>query len=146
MYQKILIVCIGNICRSPTAERLLQQKMPLLNISSAGLRAVTGKDAELQAIRTALKHGVIVAGHTARQLTPEMCKEADLILVMEPIHIEMVADILPEARRKTMLFAQWLPKKSIPDPFRQPDEVFEAVYRQLADAAEQWAMKLTLRP
>ncbi|VEJ21918.1 arsenate reductase/protein-tyrosine-phosphatase family protein [Neisseria animaloris] len=146
MYQKILIVCIGNICRSPTAERLLQQKMPLLNISSAGLRAVTGKDAELQAIRTALKHGVIVAGHTARQLTPEMCKEADLILVMEPIHIEMVADILPEARRKTMLFAQWLPKKSIPDPFQQPDEVFEAVYRQLADAAEQWAMKLTLRP
>ncbi len=84
MYQKILIVCIGNICRSPTAERLLQQKMPHLQVSSAGLRALAGKDADLQAIRTALRRGVVIAGHTARQLTAAMCEEADLILVMEP--------------------------------------------------------------
>ncbi|MCQ9326768.1 low molecular weight protein-tyrosine-phosphatase [Neisseria dentiae] len=146
MYQKILIVCIGNICRSPTAERLLQQKMPHLQVSSAGLRALVGKDADLQAIRTALRRSVVVAGHTARQLTAAMCEEADLILVMEPRHIDSVADVLPAARSKTMLFGQWLPKKSIPDPYGQTDEVFETVYRQIDDAAEQWAFKLMVRP
>ncbi|MDO4226613.1 low molecular weight protein-tyrosine-phosphatase [Neisseria sp.] len=146
MYQKILIVCIGNICRSPTAERLLQQKMPHLQVSSAGLRALAGKDADLQAIRTALRRGVVIAGHTARQLTAAMCEEADLILVMEPWHIDSVADVLPAARSKTMLFGQWLPKKSIPDPYGQTDEVFETVYCQIDDAAEQWAFKLMVRP
>lgn len=146
MYQKILIVCIGNICRSPTAERLLQQKMPHLQVSSAGLRALAGKDADLQAIRTALSHGIVVAGHTARQLTADMCREADLILVMEPWHIDGVAAVLPSARSKTMLLGQWLPKKSIPDPYGQTDDVFESVFRQINEAAEQWAFKLTVRP
>ncbi|UOO82370.1 low molecular weight phosphotyrosine protein phosphatase [Uruburuella testudinis] len=142
MYQNILIVCVGNICRSPTGERLLQSKLPKLNVSSAGIRALAGRDADFQAIKTALNHGTIVAGHTARQLTAEMCRQADLILVMEPGHIDAVADILPAARSKTMLFGQWLPRKSIPDPFRQSEEVFEAVYLQLEEAAAQWAAKL----
>lgn len=146
MYQKILIVCVGNICRSPTAERLLSQKMPHLQVSSAGLRAPAGKDADLQAIRTALRHGVVVAGHTARQLTAAMCEEADLILVMESWHIDGVADIQPSARSKTMLLGQWLPQTGIPDPYGQTDDVFEAVYRKIDEAAEQWAFKLTVRP
>ena len=97
---------MGNICRSPTAERILQKKLPNRRISSAGINALAGKDADFQAIKTALKHGVIVAGHTARQLTPRMCDEADLILVMEPAHIDMVADIQPSARSKAFLLAQ----------------------------------------
>ncbi|MDO5639126.1 MAG: hypothetical protein Q4G28_04590 [Neisseria sp.] len=142
MYQNILIVCVGNICRSPTGERLLQQKLPGLSISSAGIRALSGKDADFQAIKTALKHGTVVAGHTARQLTAEMCEQADLILVMEQNHIDQVADILPAARSKTMLFGQWLPQKNIPDPFRQSEEMFETVYQQLETAAAHWAAKL----
>lgn len=143
MYQKILIVCVGNICRSPTGESLLKKKLPNLQISSAGIRALTGKDADFQAIKVALKHGTIIAGHSARQLTAKMCEQADLILVMEPNHIESVAEVLPSARSKTMLFGQWLPQKSIPDPFRQSDEMFESVYQQLENAAEQWARKLS---
>ena len=84
MFQNILVVCMGNICRSPIAERILQKKLPGHRVSSAGINALAGKDADFQAIKTALKHGVVVAGHTARQLTPEMCNAADLILVMEP--------------------------------------------------------------
>lgn len=145
MYQNILVVCVGNICRSPTGERLLQKKLPGLNITSAGIRALVGKDADFQAIKTALKHGTVVAGHTARQLTAGMCEKADLILVMEQNHIDQVADILPAARSKTMLFGQWLQQKNIPDPFRQSDEMFETVYQQLDAAAEQWAGKLRQR-
>lgn len=143
MFQNILVVCLGNICRSPTAERILQKKLPKHRISSAGIKAMVGKDADFQAIKTALKHGVVVAGHTSRQLTSEMCEQADLILVMEPEHIDCVADIHPAARRKTILFGQWLPKKTIPDPFNQSNEMFEAVYGQLEAAAASWAEKLT---
>lgn len=143
MFQNILVVCMGNICRSPTAERILQKKLPNHRISSAGINALAGKDADFQAIKTALKHGVIVAGHTARQLTPQMCDEADLILVMEPTHIDMVADIQPSARSKAFLLAQWLPKKNIPDPFKQSSEMFEAVFLQIEQAADTWADKLS---
>ncbi|ASK26862.1 low molecular weight protein-tyrosine-phosphatase [Neisseria chenwenguii] len=143
MFQNILVVCLGNICRSPTAERILQKKLPRHRISSAGLKALVGKDADFQAIKTALKHGVVVAGHTARQLTPDMCDAADLILVMEPEQIDMVADIKPSARSKTILFAQWLPRKTVPDPYKQSNEVFEAVYRQLEEAADTWVRKLS---
>ena len=143
MFQNILVVCMGNICRSPTAERILQKKLPNHRISSAGINALAGKDADFQAIKTALKHGVIVAGHTARQLTPQMCDEADLILVMEPAHIDMVADIQPSARSKAFLLAQWLPKKNIPGPFKQSSEMFEAVFLQIEQAADTWADKLS---
>ena len=142
MYHNILIVCLGNICRSPTAERIMQKKLRGHRISSAGIKALAGKDADFQAIKTALKHGVIVAGHTARQLTAQMCEQADLILVMEPCQIDMVADIHPPARSKTMLFAQWLPKKTVPDPYKQSSEMFEAVFEQLNAAADTWKTKL----
>ena len=56
MYHNILIVCLGNICRSPTAERIMQKKLPGHRISSAGIKALAGKDADFQAIKTALKH------------------------------------------------------------------------------------------
>lgn len=120
----------------------MQKKLPGYQISSAGIKALAGKDADFQAIKTALKHGVIVAGHTARQLTAQMCEQADLILVMEPSQIDMVADIHPPARSKTMLFAQWLPKKTVPDPYKQSSEMFEAVFEQLNAAADTWKTKL----
>ena len=120
----------------------MQKKLPGYQISSAGIKALAGKDADFQAIKTALKHGVIVAGHTARQLTAQMCEQADLILVMEPSQIDMVADIHSPARSKTMLFAQWLPKKTVPDPYKQSSEMFEAVFEQLNAAADTWKTKL----
>lgn len=143
MYQNILVVCIGNICRSPTGACLLKNKLPELQISSAGIRALTGKEADPQAVKAALKHGTLISGHSARQLTAEMCAQADLILVMEPKHIQAVVDMLPSARSKTLLFAQWSAQKTIPDPFRQSDDMFESVYLQLENAAQQWANKLS---
>lgn len=118
MFQNILVVCMGNICRSPTAERILQKKLPNHRISSAGINALAGKDADFQAIKTALKHGIIVAGHTARQLTPKMCDEADLILVMEPAHIDMVADIQPSARSKAFFACPMAAEKKYTRPIQ----------------------------
>ncbi|OOE49383.1 phosphotyrosine protein phosphatase [Salinivibrio kushneri] len=139
MFNKILVVCVGNICRSPTGERLLRESLPTKTIDSAGVGALVGKPANEQASRIAAKHGVDLGGHEARQLTASMCHEYDLILVMESKHKEDVCRIAPEARGKTMLFGHYLTQtKDIPDPYRQSDEAFDYAYDLITQAAQKW--------
>lgn len=142
MFERILVVCIGNICRSPTGEALLKQLLPHKAIASAGIHAMVDWPADEQAQKEAAKHGVDLSAHIARQLTPELCHDFDLILVMESPHKDMVARIAPEARGKTMLMGHWLSQKEISDPYRKSDETFALIYRQINEAAHAWAAKL----
>lgn len=142
MFNKILIVCVGNICRSPTGERLLRQLNSELLVNSAGLSALVGKEADKMAIQIANDYGVSLENHKAQQLTREICNQYDLILVMEKKHIEGVTKISSESRGKTMLFGQWIGEKDIPDPYRQSREAFEYTYQLISDAAEAWSKKL----
>ncbi len=139
MFNKILVVCFGNICRSPTAERLLQKYLPEKEITSAGIGALVGQSADIQAIKTAKKESLSLEGHLARQLTAGLCRENDLILVMEKRQMEFISDLVPEARGKIMLFGHWNGKKEIPDPYKKSTEAFESVYRLLDEAAHKWA-------
>ncbi len=141
MFNNILVVCVGNICRSPSGEHLLKKFLPNKNISSAGVGALAGKNADSMAIKVAANNGLDIRGHVAKQLTPSLCKEQDLILVMERCHIEAVTNIAPEARGKTMLFGQWI-KQEIPDPYRQSKEAFDFTYSLISDSAEAWSSKL----
>ncbi|MDO4694214.1 MAG: protein tyrosine phosphatase [Eikenella sp.] len=142
-FQNILVVCVGNICRSPTGERLLQGYLKHgQRVSSAGVGALVGSAADAQAAAVAAGHGVSLAGHRARQLTAELCDANDLILVMEQAHIGAVGNISPSARGKVMLFGQWLAKQEIADPYRQSDDMFRLTYRQIDEAARLWADKL----
>ena len=140
-FDSILVVCVGNICRSPTAERLLKQALPHKTISSAGISALAGHAADDTATAVADQNGVSLEGHVARQLTREMCQQHDLILVMEQKHMEAVSRIAPEVRGKTMLYGHWI-KRDIPDPYRQSREAFEFTYDLLADATQAWAQRL----
>ncbi|PKH20153.1 protein tyrosine phosphatase [Enterobacterales bacterium CwR94] len=142
MFKSILVVCVGNICRSPTGERLLKQYCPQLDVHSAGLGAMVGHEAEESASLVAAKRAVSLEGHAARQLTSEMCRKHDLILVMEKKHINEVSNIAPEVRGKTMLFGHWAGQREIPDPYRKSMEAFESVYVLLDDAAQKWANAL----
>lgn len=142
MFDSILVVCVGNICRSPTGERLLKQLLPTKDIDSAGLGAVIGSGADSVASMVAETHGVSLEGHVAKQITRELCRKYSLILVMEKTHIEAVTRLAPEVRGKTMLFGHWLEQKDIPDPYGKSQEAFEFVYRLLADSAQKWAKAL----
>jgi len=146
MFNKILVVCVGNICRSPTGEGVLKQLLPAKHIASAGIAAeksgLVGKSADKTATELAAEHGVDIQAHQAQQLTSELCAQYDLILVMEKGHIEALTSIAPEARGKTMLFGQWLGQKDIPDPYRQSREAFEYAYQLIQQSAEAWAKKL----
>lgn len=143
MFKRILVVCVGNICRSPTAEFLLRRQLPLLNISSAGLGALVGHDMENTARSVAESHNLNCPKHEARQLTANLCREADLILVMESKHRDGVAQICPEARGKVFLLAQGQEIQNIPDPYRKGRFVFEDVYMQIEAACKCWAERLT---
>ncbi|CAI1514437.1 MAG TPA: protein tyrosine phosphatase [Serratia grimesii] len=142
MFDSILVVCIGNICRSPTGERLLKKALPNKKLSSAGLGALVGKSADSMAIEVAHQNGLSLEGHQGKQLTASMCRDYDLILVMEKAHIDAVCRLAPEVRGKTMLFGHWLGQREIADPYRQSREAFEFVYHRLDESAQKWAEKL----
>ncbi|MCY9849354.1 arsenate reductase/protein-tyrosine-phosphatase family protein [Pectobacterium jejuense] len=143
MFDSILVVCVGNICRSPTGERLLKQALPDKKIVSAGLGALVGKPADATATEVANQHNLSLEGHQAQQLTSTLCRQFDLILVMEKEHIDGVCRIAPEVRGKTMLFGRWSEQQEIADPYRKSREAFEFVYLQLEKSAQKWAQALS---
>ncbi|RUO18680.1 low molecular weight protein-tyrosine-phosphatase [Aliidiomarina haloalkalitolerans] len=142
MFNKILVVCIGNICRSPTAEFLLKRELPHKDVASAGLYAMQGHDMNDQARTIAEANGVPCPEHTARQFTSELAKQYDLILVMEKRHRDDIAKRFPEALAKTMLLGHWDGGKDIPDPYKKSDEVFKQIFKMLETSALSWSKKL----
>lgn len=143
MFNRILVVCAGNICRSPVAEAMLRQALPGRQLSSAGLGALVGHGVEPTARALAEADGLDVANHQARQLTAEMLGDADLVLVMSPGQRRAVGELAPQALGKTMLLGKWLPDEpEIPDPYRKSREVFEHVHRMLGRATDSWAARL----
>ncbi|CPR13641.1 protein-tyrosine-phosphatase [Brenneria goodwinii] len=143
MFDSILVVCVGNICRSPTGERLLKQALSGKKIASAGLNALVDKPADATAAEVAAAHGLSLEGHSAQQLTSSLCRQYDLILVMEKGHIDAVGHVAPEVRGKTMLFGHWLNQQEIADPYRKSREAFEFVYSQLEQSAQKWVQALS---
>ncbi len=142
MFDSILVVCTGNICRSPIGERFLRQALPNKKIDSAGTGALVDHGADDSAIKIAEKHGISLTGHKGRQFTSSLGRQYDLILVMEKSHLEQIGRIAPEVRGKTMLFGQWLNHKEIPDPYRKSDEAFASVYQLIEQAGLRWVEKL----
>jgi protein-tyrosine phosphatase len=142
MFDSILIVCLGNICRSPTGEYILKNLMPNKKISSAGLNSLIGNRADPMALKIAHENNISLENHKSRQLTPQICREYDLILVMEKKQIDLINRISPETRGKVMLFGYWLDEIEIHDPYKQSREAFEIVFKLINEAAQKWALVL----
>ncbi|HDU3877260.1 TPA: protein tyrosine phosphatase [Klebsiella pneumoniae subsp. pneumoniae] len=142
MFNSVLVICTGNICRSPIAERLLQKLMPKKKIASAGVGALIGNSADPSAIAVAEKYHLSLDGHVGKQLSSSMARQYDLILVMEKHHLEQVTHISPESRGKTMLLGHWMGGKEIPDPYRKSDEAFDLVYQLINQECRSWAEKM----
>lgn len=145
MFERVLVVCVGNICRSPLGEAMLKQVFPNKDIRSAGIASersgLVGKPADQTMCEVAGQHSLDLASHHSQQLTEVLCREADLILVMEKGHIDAVASISPSSLGKVMLYGQWL-NKEIPDPYKQSPEAFDYVYEVMQQATESWKGKL----
>ncbi|MFO4113996.1 protein tyrosine phosphatase [Enterobacter kobei] len=143
MFNSILVVCTGNICRSPMGERLLRQQLPGRQVTSAGIFGLEGCPADAAAQAVAWRHGISLEGYVARKVTRSLLQKSDLILVMEPKHLRFIATMAPENRGKSLLFGQWLETKDIPDPYHKSREAFEYVFNQLGKASQEWARRLS---
>jgi protein-tyrosine phosphatase len=140
VFKRILTVCVGNICRSPTAEYLLRQHLSHrgIQVGSAGISAMRDHPMDSTAAQVMGEHGVDGSGHRARQVTPELLRESDLILGMEKSHLAALARLAPEASGKMFLLDKWGGARDIPDPYRQQRPAFEHVYALIDQGIRSW--------
>ncbi|BAL23230.1 low molecular weight protein-tyrosine-phosphatase [Azoarcus sp. KH32C] len=143
-FKRILVVCVGNICRSPTAEHILRQALEGsgCTVESAGLAALVGKPIDPTALEILTGKEQSPAPHAARQVTPAMLAQADLILVMEKRHLQDIVGAVPQVRGKTFLLGKWLGDAEIPDPFRKDRDAFEHAYVLIDQSVTAWARKI----
>lgn len=142
----ILVVCVGNVCRSPLGERLLAQKIADrgldIVVASAGIAALEGHGADEDAASVALARNVSLDGHVARQFSYEIGAAHALILVMEVGHKREIVKTAPDLSGRIMLFDQWIDAAGIPDPYRRSITFHEEVFVQVEKAASAWVDKL----
>ncbi len=140
MINRILLVCTGNICRSPLAEALLTHALrergaPDVTVSSAGTGAWDGAPASEGAYLVGLERGLDLSGHRARLLTRELAVEADLILTMARHHRARVQELGGEGR--VFVLGEYAGRTSdeaeVSDPFGGDLDV----YRQTCEELEQ---------
>lgn len=138
---EILFVCTGNICRSPMAEGLLRHILETrsvkgIRIRSAGTHAMDGRPVEPLAVEAARERGADISSHRARSLDRDMVARADLILVMEQEHADLIARVLPPARQAEALhllarFNAAADRSEVDDPYGQPLDAYRDCVRFL---------------
>lgn len=142
MFKRVLTVCVGNICRSPTAEylfrHLLEQRRLALAVESAGLGALSGRPMDETAAQILREHGLDATEHRARQVSAATLRRADLVLVMEKSQLATLVAMAPEASGKVFLLDKWGAAQDIPDPYRQQRPAFEHVYGLIDQAVRGW--------
>ena len=144
---RILFVCMGNICRSPTAEGVfryvLAQRAPDLEveIDSAGTHDYhVGSPPDRRAIEAARRRGIDLSPLRARQVRPEDFERFDLILAMDEENLEELQRRAPSGiHRRIRLLMDFAPdavSRRVPDPYYGGSQGFEEVLDLLEEASE----------
>ena len=138
------MVCLGNICRSPLAEGVLQEKLNRkgldIKVDSAGTGGWhVGQGPDLRAIAIANKYGVDISNQKARQFSSTDFEEFDIIYAMDGSNLSDIVSLAKSSEdiEKVRLILDELNggnNNYVPDPYYGGDEGFEKVY-QLLDAA-----------
>lgn len=138
----ILIVCVGNICRSPMAQALLAQKNAHLGIqvSSAGIAALVDYPADKHAQQLMQEMGLDISQHRARQLTLELLNQADLVLAMKQAHIKTITQQFPTALGKVYRLGKW-GDFDIMDPYQQDLAAFRLALTLIERSISDWQRK-----
>jgi protein-tyrosine phosphatase len=135
---RILFVCLGNICRSPTAEAVFRHLLVRtetdveIEVDSAGIGSWhIGEPPDVRAQAAARRRGFEMAGLKARQIVREDFERFDLILAMDRENLaELRRRAPPQYRERVRLFLQFAPElgeEDVPDPYYGGDAGFEAV-------------------
>ena len=144
---KVLFVCTGNICRSPSAEGVFRRMIDdagladLIGVDSAGTHAYhVGEAPDPRAQAAARKRGYDISGHVARQVKQEDFREFDLILSMDWENLAALQQMAPKVyHHKLMLLMRYsneFEEATVPDPYYGGPEGFVKVLDYLEDACE----------
>ena len=149
---KILMVCLGNICRSPLAEGLLREKANKykldVEIDSAGTASYhIGRNPDERMIQTAIKNGFSISNLQARQIAPKDLNDFDIIYAMDTNNYQNIlrlSDDQSKLEKVHLILNELYPNenRSVPDPYYDGQEGFDLVYQLLNEATEKIAKKL----
>lgn len=142
MINRILVVCTGNICRSPLAEALLRAQLPDLHVGSAGIGALVGFPADPNAVEVGVEQGLDLSEHAARQLDEALVAESDLILAMDNSHVAWINKNFPHARGRAFLLGHWDAGSEVPDPYGGSLDNFRQAYELAQPLATSWVQRL----
>jgi protein-tyrosine phosphatase len=145
----VLVVCTGNICRSPTGEGVLRHLVKQrgledrVRIASAGTQDYHVGDApDPRTLRHAQKRGYDLSAQRATQVRPQDFDEFDYILAMDRGHLRILRDLQPERSKARLgLFLDASGKwkgEDVPDPYYGGAAGFEQVLDMVEEAAERW--------
>ncbi|ANW96140.1 protein-tyrosine-phosphatase [Wenyingzhuangia fucanilytica] len=141
---KVLMVCLGNICRSPLAEGILKSKVQSQDIivDSAGTGAYhVGNLPDSRSIAVAKNHGLDITDQRARKIEVSDLDTFDLIYAMDESNYRNILALAQNDVQKAKVFMimnELLPGEnvSVPDPYYGGDNGFEHVYQMLDEACE----------
>lgn len=141
MMKKILVVCVGNICRSPMAEYALRSRLGGVAVASAGLDALEGYAADPDAVRVSAEHGLDITAHRARRVNMALVNEAELILTMEAIHRRELMRRYPTSQGKVFRLGE-AEDFDVPDPYRKPIDCFHDSFGLIVRGVDGWTSRI----
>ena len=142
---RVLFVCMGNICRSPLAQGILENLVRRegledeIFVDSAGTgRWHAGQPPDERALSAASLRGLDISSQRARQVRPEDCENFDYILTMDEENYRMVAALCRGSAvvRPFLDFAPHSPEREVPDPYYGGPDGFERVIDLVEEASE----------
>ncbi|MCB1560358.1 MAG: low molecular weight phosphotyrosine protein phosphatase [Xanthomonadales bacterium] len=150
--KNILFVCMGNICRSPTAEAVFRHELAQAGIGdvaldSAGTEAYhVGQAPDRRSIATARCHGIDMSGLRARQVVADDLQRFDLLLCADEVNLSALHRRFGDGgRAERRLLLPWAgidTPREVPDPYYDGREAFDAVFELLQHAAQRLCNRL----
>lgn len=147
---KILMVCLGNICRSPLAEGILQSKVNSqeIQVDSAGTAAYhIGESPDKRSISVAKKYGIDLTKQRARKFKAKDFDVFDIIFAMDQSNFHGIIDLARNEAEEKKVHSilnelRSMENKEVPDPYYGGEQGFEEVYQMLDKACDAIAKKL----
>nr|WP_255558271.1 hypothetical protein [Zhongshania aquimaris] len=139
----MILVCTGNICRSPYAAAFIKRQMPEMIVSSAGVSAVLGHGVDTLTAQIARERGVDLQEHIATQLTRSLLYQHDLVVVMEARHQTWIVDRFPAVAGRIVMVSG-RKELEVADPIGLSPDIYRKSFDLIDQGCQYWAERLAL--